>query len=202
MSVSPTRLELNRLKHKLELAVRGYKLLKDKRGEMMRRFIPLIRENYTLRAGVERKLSEVFGEFSLCRGAMDPAMLDAALLLPARSVEVDAEIANIMSVKAPRFSAAMGDEALSYGLVQTSALLDSSISLLASALPDLIKLAEIEKTCDLLADEIARTSRRINALEHRLIPDLKDTIRFITKKLHEVELGERVRLMKIKEFIT
>ena len=202
MSVNPTRMELKRLKRKLDLAVHGYKPLKDKRDAMMRRFIPLIRENYTLRANVERKLSEAFGEFSLCQGAMDPSMLDAALLLPARSATVDAETVNIMSVRAPRFTAAVGDETLSYGLVQTSALLDSSIQLLASALPDLIKLAEIEKTCDLLADEIARTNRRVNALEHKVIPDLTDTIRFIAMKRYEIELGERVRLMKVKDLIS
>ena len=202
MSVSPTRMKLKRLKRKLDLAVHGHKLLKDKRDEMMRRFIPLIRENYALRANVERKLSEAFGEFSQCRCAMDPAMLEAALLLPARSAEVDAEAVNIMSVKAPRFKAVIGDESLSYGLVQTSALLDSSINLLASALPDLIRLAEIEKTCDLLADEIARTNRRVNALEHKMIPDLTDTIRFISMKRYEAELGERVRLMKVKDLIS
>ena len=202
MSVSPTRMELKRLKRKLDIAVHGHKLLKDRRDEMMRRFIPLIRENYALRASVERKLSEAFGEFSLCQGVMDPAMLGAALLLPARSAAVNAETVTIMSVRAPRFTAAMGDEALSYGLVQTSALLDSSVKILSSALPDLISLAEIEKTCDLLADEIARTNRRVNALEHKMIPDLKDTIRFIAMKRYEAELGERVRLMKVKDLIS
>jgi len=202
MSVSPTRMELKRLKRKLVLAVHGHKLLKDKRDEMMRRFIPLIRENYALRADVERKLSEAFGEFSLCQGVMDPAMLGAALMLPARSAEVDAEAVTIMSVRAPRFTAAVGDEILSYGLVQTSALLDSSVKLLASALPDLISLSEIEKTCDLLAEEIARTNRRVNALEYKMIPDLKDTIRFIAMKRYEAELGERVRLMKVKDLIS
>jgi len=202
MSVSPTRMELKRLKRKLDSAVRGHKLLKDKRDEMMRRFIPLIRENYALRASVERKLTEAFGEFSMCQGLMDPAMLDAALLLPARSAEVNTEAVNIVSVNTPRFTAVINDEALSYGLVQTSTLLDSSVKLLASALPDLISLAEIEKTCDLLADEIARTNRRVNALEYILIPDLKDTIRFITMKRYEDELSERVRLMKVKDLIS
>ena len=202
MSVSPTRMELKRLKRKLDSAVRGHKLLKDKRDEMMRRFIPLIHENYALRASVERKLTEAFGEFSMCQGLMDPAMLHAALLLPARSAEVNAEAVNIVSVNTPRFTAVINDEAFSYGLVQTSTLLDSSVKLLASALPDLISLAEIEKTCDLLADEIARTNRRVNALEYILIPDLKDTIRFITMKRYEDELSERVRLMKVKDLIS
>jgi len=202
MNISPTRMELKRLKRKLDIAVHGHKLLKDKRDEMMRRFIPLIRENYALRANVERKISEAFGEFSLCQGVMDPAMLDAALLLPARSAAVDAETVSITSVRAPRFTASVDEEILSYGLVQTSALLDSSIKLLASALPDLINLAEIEKTCDLLADEIARTNRRVNALEYKMIPDLKDTIRFIAMKRFEAELGERVRLMKVKQLIS
>ena len=202
MSVSPTRMELKRLKRKLDIAVHGHKLLKDKRDEMMRRFIPLIRENYALRAGVERKLTEAFGEFALCQGVMDPAMLDAALLLPVRSAEVYIETVTVMSVRAPRFTAAVGDEILSYGLVQTSALLDSSVKLLASALPDLISLSEIEKTCDLLAEEIARTNRRVNALEYKMIPDLKDTIRFIAMKRYEAELGERVRLMKVKDLIS
>jgi V/A-type H+-transporting ATPase subunit D len=126
-------------------------------------------------------------------------MLDAALLLPSRSAAIDLETVNIASVKAPRFNAAVGGEALCYGLVHTSTLLDSSIGLLASVLPDLIKLAEIEKTCDLLTDEIVRANRRVYILEHELIPDLIDNMHFTSMKCREIEFNERVRYVKIKD---
>ena len=204
LRVNPTRMELTRLKKRLKTAVRGHKLLKDKRDEMMRRFVLLIRENQRLRLSVEKKLGLALGELALCRGAMDSSMLEQALLYPVRTADVTVGMGNIMSVKVPTFSIdeqALGETQLSYGLVQTSAQLDGAIAQLADALPELIALAQIEKTCDMLADEIEKTRRRVNALEYVMIPQFEDTIRMITMKLEENERGTTTRLMKVKDMI-
>lgn len=204
LRVNPTRMELTRLKRRLKTATRGHKLLKDKRDEMMRRFVLLIRENQRLRLKVEQELGLALGEFAICRGAMDSSMLEQALLYPVRTADIEVGTANIMSVKVPTFSIdeeALGETQLSYGLVQTSAQLDGAISNLAEALPDLIALAQIEKTCDMLADEIEKTRRRVNALEYVMIPQFEKTIRTITMKLEENERGTTTRLMKVKDMI-
>ena len=187
MNVNPTRMELTRLKNRLKTAVRGHKLLKDKRDEMMRRFVLLIRENARLRQEVEQKLSGALGEFALCRGLMEPEALEDAVLYPARTVDVTLGSQNIMSVDVPTIQVTAGEVKQSYGFAQTSA--------------QLVKLAEIEKTCNMLADEIEKTRRRVNALEYVMIPDLNDTIRFITMKLDENERGATTRLMKVKDMI-
>lgn len=204
MNVNPTRMELTRLKRRLKTATRGHKLLKDKRDEMMRRFVLLVRENARLREQVEKELSVALGEFSLCRGVMEPAMLEEALMYPARSVDLTIGKDNIMSVEVPTIQVVEGtlqEMVLSYGLAQTSSQLDGAIAGLAAILPQMIKLAEIEKTCNLLADEIEKTRRRVNALEYVMIPDLEDTIRYITMKLDENERSSLTRLMKVKDMI-
>lgn len=204
MNVNPTRMELTRLKRRLKTATRGHKLLKDKRDEMMRRFVLLVRENAKLREQVEKELSLALGEFSLCRGVMEPAMLEEALMYPARSVDLTIGKDNIMSVEVPTIQVVEGtlqETVLSYGLSQTSSQLDGAIAGLAAILPQMIKLAEIEKTCNLLADEIEKTRRRVNALEYVMIPDLEDTIRYITMKLDENERSNLTRLMKVKDMI-
>lgn len=204
MNVNPTRMELTRLKRRLKTATRGHKLLKDKRDEMMRRFVLLVRENAKLREQVEKELSLALGEFSLCRGVMEPAMLEEALMYPARSVDLTIGKDNIMSVEVPTIQVVEGtlqETVLSYGLAQTSSQLDGAIAGLAAILHQMIKLAEIEKTCNLLADEIEKTRRRVNALEYVMIPDLEDTIRYITMKLDENERSNLTRLMKVKDMI-
>lgn len=204
MNVNPTRMEMTRLKRRLKTATRGHKLLKDKRDEMMRQFVLLVRENARLRQQVEKALSEALADFSLCAGVMEPEMLEEAVLYPARTVDIAISHANIMSVNVPRIrvdEASLGETVLSYGLAQTSAQLDGAIAGLAQVLPEMIKLAEIEKTCNLLADEIEKTRRRVNALEYVMIPDLQETIRFIGMKLDENERSSLTRLMKVKDMI-
>ena len=201
MNVNPTRMELTRLKTRLKTATRGHKLLKDKRDEMMRRFVILVRENAQLRESVEQRLQKAMGEFALCRGVMEPEEVDEALLYPARSVSLEIGKKNILSVEVPAISAGEGETKLSYGFAQTSAQLDGAIAGMADLLPDLVKLAETEKTCNLLSDEIERTRRRVNALEYVMIPDLNDTIRYISMKLEENERASTTRLMKVKSMI-
>lgn len=204
INVNPTRMELTRLKRRLKTATRGHKLLKDKRDEMMRRFVLLVRENARLRAEVEEALSKALSEFALTSGVMQPAMLEAAVLYPARTAALTVGRNNIMSVEVPSItvdSESLKEAQLSYGFAETSPALDGAIAGLAAVLPDMIRLAEIEKVCNLLADEIEKTRRRVNALEYVMIPDLNETIRYITMKLDENERGSLTRLMKVKEMI-
>ena len=203
LRVNPTRMELTRIKRRLVTAKRGHKLLKDKRDEMVRQFIALIRENHRLRKEVEKELGSALSGFAMARAVVEPAFMEEALLSPARSIAVDLAIGTILSVRVPKLSTKEEEtqNTLSYGLAETSAQLDGAIESLVALLPKLIKLAEVEKTCDLLADEIEKTRRRVNALEYVMIPQFQETIRFITMKLDENERGNLTRLMKVKDMI-
>jgi V/A-type H+-transporting ATPase subunit D len=203
LRVNPTRMELTRIKRRLVTARRGHKLLKDKRDEMVRQFIALIRENHKLRREVEKELGFALSGFAMARAVVEPAFMEEALLSPARSIAVDMGINSILSVRVPKLTAKEEETktTLSYGLAETSAQLDGAIESLTELLPKLIKLAEVEKTCELLADEIEKTRRRVNALEYVMIPQFEQTIRFITMKLDENERGNLTRLMKVKDMI-
>ena len=206
LEVNPTRMELTRLKDRLKTATRGHKLLKDKQDELMRRFIELIRENKRLREEVEKDLKEAFEAFFLASAVMSPEMLEEAIAFPKESISVDIKKKNVMSVRVPvmNFIRSLENDEGSiypYGFAQTSPELDEAISKLYSIMPKLLELAEVEKSCQLMADEIEKTRRRVNALEYRTIPELEETIRFIRMKLDENERSTIVRLMKVKEII-
>lgn len=205
MNVNPTRMQLSKLKKQLTTALRGHKLLKDKRDELMRQFLNLIRENKTLRAKVESELNLVNNHFVEASAVMSSEAMDAALLMPKQQVTLTTESRNVMSVEIPVYhtSTRTDDEGdvFPYGFAFTSFELDDAVSRLNSLLPDLIRLAEIEKSAELMADEIEKTRRRVNALEHVLIPRYQDTIKFITMKLEENERGSRTRLMKVKDMM-
>lgn len=202
--VNPTRMELTRLKRSLATAVRGHKLLKDKRDEMMRQFIGLIRKNKELREDVERELQSALKGFVIARGTMPAETLEEAILYPARQINVEAGLQNVMSVEVPKLQLQeLGEEsgALPYGFAFTSAELDGAIATMAEILPKMLQLAEIEKSCNRLADEIEKTRRRVNALEYVMIPQMEENIRYITMKLDENERGSLTRLMKVKSMI-
>ncbi|MGM0651174.1 MAG: V-type ATP synthase subunit D [Bacillota bacterium] len=206
--VNPTRMELNRLKKRLKMAERGHKLLKDKRDELIRQFIILVRKNKDLREHMEKELTGAFSKFLLARAVMPEESLEEALMYPTKKLSLDISKENIMSVYAPKFHWAEeepgGDEESSiypYGFADTSAELDTSIETLSKILPKLMELAEVEKSVQLLAEEIEKTRRRVNALEHVLIPKLEETIKYITMKLDESERGALTRLMKIKDVV-
>lgn len=204
MRVNPTRMELTRLKKRLVTAKRGHKLLKDKRDEMMRRFIELIRENKELREQVEEELSKALKSFVLARAAMQGEVIEEAILMPSRTMTLELSKRNIMSVDVPVIKFSDDNENISpftYSFASTSGELDGSISTLTKLMPKIIKLAEIEKTCNMLADEIEKTRRRVNALEYVMIPQLEETIKYITMKLSENERGNLTRLMKMKELL-
>ena len=203
LRVNPTRMELTRIKRRLVTAVRGHKLLKDKRDEMVRQFILLVRENYRLRQEVEEELAATLGNFAMARAVTEPELMEEALLYPARSIAVDMGIRSVLSVRVPtlRTEEKQIQTTFSYGLAETSAQLDGAIESLVTLLPKMIHLAEVEKACDLLADEIEKTRRRVNALEYVMIPRFQETIHFIAMKLDENERGSLTRLMKVKAMI-
>ena len=203
--VNPTRMELTRQKRKLVTATRGHKLLKDKRDELMRQFLDLVRVNKELRETVEAGLSATAQNFALARATMQDAVLDTALLAPAQEVSLEMQQKNVMSVLVPQFTyklrAADESTMYSYGLSFTSSDLDSAVKSVADVLPDMLRLAEVEKSCQLMAAEIEKTRRRVNALEYVMIPELQETIKFITMKLDENERASQIRLMKVKDMM-
>lgn len=199
-------MELTRLKKRLATATRGHKLLKDKQDELMRRFIENIRKNKELRLQVENELEDALREFLLASAVMSPEFMEQAVLYPKENITVDIKKKNIMSVYVPvmTFIRELEDDEGSiypYGFAQTSSELDDAISKLYKIMSKLLELAEIEKACQLMADEIEKTRRRVNALEYRTIPDLEETIRFIRMKLDESERSTIVRLMKVKDIL-
>ena len=207
LNVNPTRMELSRLKIRLKTAVRGHKLLKDKQDELMRQFIDMIKKNKKLRERVEEMLQNSFKDFLLSRGVMSDEMLENAIAYPKEKIGVEVKKKNIMSVNVPQMTFIKENEGnqgmiYPYGYAQTSADLDDAIDGLSSVMDNLLELAEVEKACQLMADEVEKTRRRVNALEYMTIPQLKETIRFIQMKLDENERGSITRLMKVKDMMS
>ena len=204
-TVTPTRMVLNQLKGRLKTARRGHKLLKDKRDELMRRFMEIIKLNKELRTKVEEGLTAAFAAQQEASSIMSPEMLEQALLYPRQSVELDIQYKNIMSVNVPQFSfttkSSDPSEIYPYGFAQTSGELDDALEQLGRVFEDMLKLAEVEKTMQLLAEEIEKTRRRVNALEYSTIPTLESNIKYITMKLAENENSTKVRLMKVKDMV-
>ncbi len=205
MNVNPTRMELTNLKRKLVTARRGHKLLKDKRDELMRQFLELIRENKKLRIKVEEELSKANEYFSMACASMSEEKLAVSLMMPSQKMSVEIKEKNIMSVKTPVFvpeyKFADAGQIYSYGLAFTSGDLDDGVRILSEIMPDMLRLAEVEKTCQLLSQDIEKTRRRVNALEYVMIPDYEDTIKYIAMKLDENDRSNTTRLMKIKDMM-
>lgn len=205
LNLSPTRMVLTGLKKRLKTARRGHKLLKDKRDELMKKFLDIVRENKLLREEAEEKMNKVHSRFIMARAVMNSELLEEALMFPKQKVELNASTRNIMSVDVPvlEITSEAGAEGdiYPYGFANTSGELDGAIATLSEMTPLLIKLAELEKSAQLLADEIERTRRRVNALEYFLIPNLEETIKYIVMKLDENERGNLTRLMKVKDMM-
>lgn len=203
--VTPTRMELTRLKKKLVTAVKGHKLLKDKRDELMRQFLDLVRENMALRQKVEAGILSANKNFVIARAGMSEQILNTALMAPKQEVFLEADKRNVMSVDIPVFKTstrtADANDIYSYGFAFTSGDLDGAVKSLADILPDMLKLAEVEKSCQLMASEIEKTRRRVNALEHVIIPETRQNIKYITMKLDENERSTQIRLMKVKDMM-
>ena len=205
LNVNPTRMELSNLKKKLNTSRRGHKLLKDKRDELMRQFMDLVRENQRLRVKVEAALKNANSHMAIAKSVMRNAELNTALALPKQEVHLSVSEKNVMSVMIPEFNIQFKTDDMSdmfsYGFAYTSGDLDDAVTALSQVLPDLIRLAEVEKSCQLMAAEIEKTRRRVNALEHVMIPRYEETIRYITMKLDENERSTTTRLMKVKNMM-
>ena len=204
-TINPTRMELTRLKGRLKTAQRGHKLLKDKRDELMKQFMDVVRENRALRKRVEEGLMRAHASFTVASALMSPEMLEQSLLYPKQSVELDMTFQNVMSVNVPvyQFKTRSDDagEIYPYGFATTSGELDGAVEALSGVFQDMLKLAEIEKTSQLLAEEIEKTRRRVNALEYVKIPQMEEAIQYITMKLDENERANTIRLMKVKDML-
>ena len=203
--VNPTRMELTRLKKKLVTATRGHKLLKDKRDELMRQLLDRVRENKTLREQVEAGIQAANKNFLLARAGMQDEVLNTALLAPKQRVSLDYTLENVMSVEIPKFTfhtrTPDKNDIFSYGFAFTSSDLDGAVQSLSDIFPAMLQLAEREKACQLMAAEIEKTRRRVNALEHVVIPRLQENIKFISMKLDENERSTQIRLMKVKDMM-
>ena len=204
-TITPTRMVLNQLKGRLKTARRGHKLLKDKRDELMRQFMDVVKLNKQLRTRVEEGLTAAFASLQVASSIMSPEMLEQSLLYPRQSVELGMSFKNIMSVNVPvyTFKTANDDpsEIYPYGFAQTSGELDDALTQFSGVFEDMLKLAQVEKTMQLLAEEIEKTRRRVNALEYVMIPELESNIKYITMKLEENENATKVRLIKVKEMV-
>lgn len=204
-AITPTRMVLNQQKGRLKTARRGHKLLKDKRDELMRQFMDVVRLNKELRKKVEDGLTAAFASLTVASTIMSPEMLEQSLLYPRQSVELGMTFKNIMSVNVPRynFRTKSNDpsEIYPYGFAQTSGELDDALEKLAQVFNDMLELAQVEKSMQLLAEEIEKTRRRVNALEYVMIPELEENIKYISTKLEENENSTKVRLLKVKDMV-
>ncbi|MGP6138744.1 MULTISPECIES: V-type ATP synthase subunit D [unclassified Jeotgalibaca] len=203
LNVKPTRMELASLKDRLQLSTRGHKLLKDKQDELMRRFIILIKKNNQLRDEVEAELIESMQEFVVAKSLINESFIEELFVGSETNVTLDIQEKNVMSVIVPEMHFDVKETEVSsdvqYGYLNSSSELDDAIERIETVLPKLLELSEIEKTCQLMADEIEKTRRRVNALEYRMIPQLQETIRYIQMKLEENERSAIVRMMKVKD---
>ncbi len=205
LRVNPTRMELKKVQARYTTARRGHKLLKDKRDELMKKFLEVVRENKELRERVEASLAKVHGSFGIASATVSPQMLKEALILPKKEGKLDVTYKNVMSVTVPVFSlqvlAEGGTDSYNYGMAFTSGELDTAARELNSILEDLVRLAEKEKAAQMLAEEIEKTRRRVNALEYIMMPRYLETIKTIRMKLEENERGNTTRLMKVKDMM-
>lgn len=204
INVNPTRMELKRLRTRLSTARRGHKLLKDKRDELMKQFLEIVRAAKALREETESELASANRGFAAAASVTSSRVMTEALMLPKREGTLEVSSKNIMSVNVPHFDFSVtdnGENGLNYGFAFTSGETDAAVASLSSVLPKLIKLAEYEKSSQLLAEEIEKTRRRVNALEHVMIPQLEETITMILMKLDENERSNLARLMKVKDMM-
>lgn len=203
--VNPTRMELTRLKKKRVTAIRGHKLLKDKRDELMRQYLELVRENMEVRRQVEEGILAANRNFVIAKASMSEPALHTALMAPKQEINLKPGEKNVMSVNIPTFAyetrTADENDIYSYGFAFTSGDLDDAVRSLADVLPAMLRLAECEKACQLMAAEIEKTRRRVNALEHVIIPETEQNIKYITMKLDENERSTQIRLMKVKDMM-
>jgi len=201
MNVNATRMELQKLKKRVKIARRGHKLLKDKQDELMRQMLSQIEEVKAKRIEIEREFQSILQSFVLAQSELGKEQMEESLSLPTKEVSILVETKSLMSVKIPEFKKEVSGDIICYGFLNTSGEMDFALLKFEKFLDTLINLAQMEKKVQLLADEIDKTRRRVNALEYKLIPTLEDTIKYITMKLAEIERSNLTRLMKVKDIV-
>jgi len=201
LEVNATRMELLKLKRRLALAQKGYNLLKRKQDELMRQFLELLEQVGDLRKSIEERLSKAHTSFMMAISVMDREKMEEAMMFPSRTLALGVSTTPVMNLRLPKFDVQAEGSVYSYGLAETSAELDSALGAYSDLLPEMLRLSQIERSVELLANEIEVTRRRVNALEYVLIPNLKDTMKYITMKLDEMERSTLSRLMRIKEIV-
>jgi V/A-type H+-transporting ATPase subunit D len=201
LKVNPTRIALLSLKKELKVAKKGHKLLKDKRDGLVKKFMAVIYETKALRESVEERLGSAFNSYTRATSMTAAAVLETALMVPNAKVELGVAIKSVMSVKIPEFQIEKTGSVFSYGLLETTGDLDNAMVKFDAVFVDILKLAELEKTAENLAEEIEKTRRRVSALENVRIPNLEDTIKFITMQLDERNRDAVVSTMRVKAMI-
>jgi len=201
LEVNATRMELLKLKKRLVLARKGYDFLKKKQDELMRRFFELLEQVGELRTDIENRIQKAHRSFLMALSVMDREKLEEAMMFPSQKLNMEVSTASVMNLRLPRFDVSSEGSVYSYGFAETSADLDSALGAYSELLPEMLRLSQIERSVELLANEIEVTRRRVNALEYILIPNLQDTIKYITMRLDEMERSNLSRLMRVKEIV-
>lgn len=205
LAVNPNRMELIKLRRRLNVAKRGHKLLKNKQDGLIQKYVDLVKQNKKMRDDIEKDLIYALNNFLMVRAVMSSESLEESIMFPKMEVNIDIKYNSIMNIVIPKLEISKkkiseGGE-IPYSFISTSAELDSAISILNNIFLRLLKLAEVEKTVRLLSEEIEKTRCRVNALEYIMIPQLEETIKFISMKLDENERSNITRLMKVKEMV-
>lgn len=201
LEVNATRMELLKLRKRLGLAERGHSLLKRKQDELMRQFLERVEQIGDLRRQIEERLANAHKGFLMARSVMDRESMEEAIMFPNQRLTLNVSALPVMNLRLPQFDVKSQGNVYSYGLSNTSAELDSALGAYSELLPEMLRLSQIERSVELLANEIETTRRRVNALEYILVPNLKDTIKYIKMRLDEMERSNLSRLMKVKDIV-
>lgn len=202
MNVNPTRIQLKTLKSRLVVAKRGHKMLKDKCDELIKKYTSLVKQNYSLRKQVEGKLRLIFSNVCFAKSYLSNTDTMRHFMLPVNNISADYGTRSLMNIPVPSISVATKENVSnSYSIVDSNSLFDKPTQMLYEVMPDVLRLAEIEKTCQILSFEIEHTKRRVNALEFVMIPQLEETIKYISMKIDEQERTSKIRLLKVKSMI-
>ena len=202
VNVNPNRMELSRLKKRLAVAIRGHKLLKDKQDALIKAFLEKARAVKAAREKVESELVSCYQSFLMARAQTLPAMLGQALMISGSTCTLDVKTRNVMSVIVPEYEVHQEGSTFNYGMATTPASLDVALEDFSRVIPSLLQLAADEKAVALMSTEIERTRRRVNALEHVMIPNYTETIKYISMKLDEQARSTTSQLMKVKEIVS
>lgn len=202
--INPTRMELLSLKNRTKLAVKGHGLLKEKRDALIKEFFDILDRVKGVREAAERSLKEANEALLEAQIAMGDLAVRKASLSVKESIDVDIKSRSVMGVSVPVTNVKMEERSIidrGYSFSDTTIQLDEAAKKFEESIKFLIELGEVEKTIFLLAEEIEATKRRVNALEHIMIPKFENTEKYIDMRLQEMERENFVRLKMIRSTI-